>query len=308
MRIRSNRLMLAIGVSVVLVIAGLSPASAAGTRDSLDAATLVAAIPGISKGVSVSGTSMIQSASVGVMMRAGMEQQQVTLAAPGRAFSRISTQGGSRTFENTDTSVDTVVQTLNGGARILEVIRSADAPTSFNYQISLVPGEAIKQIGDGSLIIGKLSTEGSNWTMETTGLIGAPWAIDAKGESVPASYVIQGNSIQMRVSHSKSVSYPVVADPTFTRAGMRVSWSVFDAKTVTVLMNKSLSEDFGYAKGGVCGLVNIVPIIGTAVSIICGLSLVLDAVAYHHGYCTKLTFNLVNRTARYYYYRGGFCK
>lgn len=301
-----HRLLAAVAAVAMVGAIGNTSASASPTDDAAAAAAIVAAIPGIDTGVVRSNPSTLTPSGIGVDVR-GPEGNDVALSAPGRKFKKVVSRTGYQTFEDTAPHVDTVVQTLDEGARILEVIRDAGAPTRFDYQVTLEPGETFKQDRDGSLMIGRTTRRGTDQVMEVTGVIGAPWAVDADGRSVPARYETRGNTIRMVVHHSENVAYPVVADPTYTRGGFRISWSIFSPHIITVKMNKNRSADVADSKMILCLGIAFVPIVGVVLAAICETSGVIDGIANRYGWCSKVIFNILSRSVRTEYYRGGFC-
>lgn len=101
-------------------------------------------------------------------------------------------------------SVDVAIQALAQGVRIQTVLTSASAPTRFDYSL----GDVIPVISEnGSVVIA---------TEEGLALVESPWAFDANGKAVPTHYEVNGSTLTQVVDHaSESISYPVVADPTW---------------------------------------------------------------------------------------------
>ncbi len=67
-------------------------------------------------------------------------------------------------------------------------------------------------------------------------LVQAPWAVDASGADVATHYELVDNAIVQVVEHAESdISYPVVADPTFTQITpfqTRIRWNRAETATI----------------------------------------------------------------------------
>ena len=85
------------------------------------------------------------------------------------------------------------------------VYQGADSPADFSFPLSLGAGESLAADGAGFRIVGD---DGG-----TIARIEAPWAHDANGDDVPASYSLDGDTIVMHVEHGADSAYPIVADP-----------------------------------------------------------------------------------------------
>ena len=114
---------------------------------------------------------------------------------------------GVQLYPNTGIDSDTAVQSLtNGSVRVLNIMRSTAAPTTFTYGLQLPTGGSALTTGDGG--VATLSAAG-----EVVSQMPAPWAMDANNNPVPASYSVTGSTLTLTVAHSANVAYPVVADP-----------------------------------------------------------------------------------------------
>ncbi len=144
--------------------------------------------------------------------------------------------------------------------------------------------------------------------MEVDGLVGAPWAVDANGISVPASYEVLGDgTVTMHVEHDDDVAYPVVADPAYTGGGFRVTWNVLTPHLVTAQFNKARTADAEDGGAAVCVLIAFVPVVGTIVAAICVLHNVAIRATSRYGYCQQWALNLVSRSFSVGLYKGGWC-
>ncbi len=103
----------------------------------------------------------------------------------------------------------TAVQVLeqSAGVRALTVIDSADAPTTYTYELDVPLGGRVVQLDTGGAEV-----RDADDTIVT--VIDRPWAKDASGMPVNTHYEIFGNKVTQVVEHQvPGVSYPVTADP-----------------------------------------------------------------------------------------------
>lgn len=113
-------------------------------------------------------------------------------------------------YEEVNKDTDALLQPQKGGGvRVLTVIRSSQAPTNFDYELRLDEGYELVPMYDRRIVI--VDADGF-----AVAVIEAPWAFDAQGDMVPASYIISDNVLTLKVDHGDSTVYPVLADPVFT--------------------------------------------------------------------------------------------
>ena len=97
----------------------------------------------------------------------------------------------------------------DGGFALFEAIESKADPTTFEYEITLGRGQEIVTTDDGGIAV--VNKDGL-----TVAEIGAPWAFDVKGNSVPTSYSLDGDLLTLHVEHTlMAYEYPILADPCF---------------------------------------------------------------------------------------------
>ncbi|WP_454854658.1 hypothetical protein [Promicromonospora soli] len=263
------------------------------------------------------------------------------LGSPGQS---VSINEGSTTFEGTSATStkvlgDTVVQSDPSGGRIVEVIRDSAAPEFYKYRLAVPDGMQVEVQEDGSILIGKEvpvdeatdceSDDGQSVpciplddpeigepndiqrVMEVSGVIPAPWAYDAEGRRVPVKYVFSADVIRMEVSHRGAYTYPIVADPVWSRGGFRVVWAY--TPLVQVYMNKARTADFADGKLIVCAGITTAallagPVAAAIVGAVCTAAVTLDNTVQRNGYCFLLNAWATNRRWDVLIYRNSWCR
>jgi hypothetical protein len=115
---------------------------------------------------------------------------------------------GKAFFANVATNTDSWVSPTPGGADILLQIRAQDSPERIPLQFRVPDGAQLRMSADGS--------GGAEVVRGTDVLdkVAPPSAVDADGMSVPVRYTIQGNRLDVRVSHrAGDFLYPILVDP-----------------------------------------------------------------------------------------------
>lgn len=84
-------------------------------------------------------------------------------------------------------------------------IKNTDAATEYRFENAIPSGHTAIMQPDGSI-------QFINSAGEHSGVIAAPWALDATGLSVPTRYELDGSTLVQVVEHH-GASYPVIADP-----------------------------------------------------------------------------------------------
>ncbi|QIK63235.1 hypothetical protein G7068_08510 [Leucobacter viscericola] len=104
-------------------------------------------------------------------------------------------------------SANTVV-VADYGVQMLTTIANEDAPTRYDYPLTLSEGQKLALTDEGLPAI--FGVDG-----EIEMLVAAPWAKDAAGKDVQTEYEVNGSTLTQIVHHtdSSSVVYPVTADP-----------------------------------------------------------------------------------------------
>jgi hypothetical protein len=296
-----------ITASVVLTLVGpVGPASAAeegpGDVEALEV------VPGLADAATEDSSSQLLESSLGVTVVGASGSSTVLERVSDLDVQVAHSDDGETVLESTSVDTDTVIQQLSDGARLIEIIGSDEAPQEFVYELDVPAGMSLLPQEDGSLLIGMESRVADTVAFEVDGVVGAPWAVDADGESVPASYDVgDDGEITMRVEHSEDVAYPVVADPTFTKGGFRVVYNVWTPWAVTVYLNKARTADAEDLGAGICIAIAFVPVVGGVVAALCGIHNIAIRVTSRYGYCQYWVANTASRSFEVRLYRGGFC-
>lgn len=108
-------------------------------------------------------------------------------------------------YDNNNASTTAPVVKEEGSLQVTTVIDSADAPTTYSYELGLPAGAEIVAAGttllfvDGEKLLGGLAPA---------------WAKDSTGRDVPTHYEVAGTTITQIVEHvGGEFTYPIVADP-----------------------------------------------------------------------------------------------
>jgi len=131
----------------------------------------------------------------------------VTVGVPGSPDRASVASDRSVVYNNAYRDTSIVVQPqIDGGARMITVLDSAKAPTSFDYPVSLDQGQSIDLTVDGGAVV----TGQDGATILT---VAAPWAYDANGTQVTADYTLDGTTLTLNVQPTDTTAYPIITDP-----------------------------------------------------------------------------------------------
>ncbi|MGW3291876.1 DNRLRE domain-containing protein [Streptomyces sp. NPDC001002] len=140
-----------------------------------------------------------------------------SVALPGSAGSTAEVEGTNLVvYPNAQTDSDTLaVRTATNSIETYHLLRTAAAPTSYSYTVTLAEGQSISQDNDSTLIIGGTSTA-------PTVMISAPLARDAAGTAIPVTLTASGSTVTVSLSPAAgtSIAYPVLLDPSFYGADL----------------------------------------------------------------------------------------
>jgi len=130
----------------------------------------------------------------------------VTLPEP-ESESAPEVRSGAVSYDNGNGSHTVTSLDADGAFTALTVIESSRAPSFYSYEFGGSHGTWLDKQEDGSVLI--RDADGN-----ITGFVDIPWAKDATGAPVPTHYEISGMTLTQRIDlSSRSVQYPVVADP-----------------------------------------------------------------------------------------------
>ena len=140
----------------------------------------------------------------------GANDVQVGLPFADQA-SRATVEDGSIVYDNNNGSTTTPLVHQDGSVQILTTISAPSAPTRYTYVINAASGGGLVLTEDGGVdVVGPDGFVVSH--------VMAPWAVDAKGNSVPTHFSIDGDSLTEVIDLGAATAYPVVADPKFTHS------------------------------------------------------------------------------------------
>ena len=143
----------------------------------------------------------------GTVELGGLEESVLPIGLPDRdGGGRGELLDGAVAFSSTKRSSNAVIPTQMG-VQILTSIMSVDAPTRYDYEITLDEGQRL-ELANGGVVL--LSADGS-----VVAAAAPPWAKDASGKDIPTRYEVAGRTLTQIVDHVKvaDTAYPVVADP-----------------------------------------------------------------------------------------------
>ncbi len=186
------------------LLAAVAPADVA-------AAVATPLLAGSENTVAVDGleVAVSEDAKDGVSLSVGAGQATIGLPFADEAGAGSSTEPGTVTYDNGNSTNSVVLVHDTGSVQVATVIDDAGAPTRYDYPIDLPDASSlILQDGGGASVIDDASGE-------VLGGFAAPWAKDATGEDVPTHYELNGQTLTQVVDHNSSFAYPVVADPTY---------------------------------------------------------------------------------------------
>lgn len=306
-KLRLSRIGFIAAIAVTIMTIGPVGVAAASEPDP-EAIQALAVVPGLQHASNPSSPAHLVNSGQGFSVNGATGTSTTIQRVNAKHTAVTHTKDGQAVADDTSTDTDTVVQGLSNGARIIEVIRSSDAPKEFTYKVDVPAGMKLIPQTDGSVLIGTQSQAGDVVTINADGMIGAPWAVDANGKPVPASYKVSSDGvITMHVEHSKGVAYPIVADPSYSWNGFLASWGTWTPWNVNVYLNKARSEDAADGGAVLCVGLAFVPVIGGVLAAICGVDNILIRAAYRYGWCELWNFNLLSHRMTVSVYRGGFC-
>lgn len=114
---------------------------------------------------------------------------------------------GAVAFDNQNDSMSSVMAKSDGSLQIASILKNANAPTTYSYQLSLPSGVKMTSGAGGNMAL--ITANG-----KYLGGIAPAWARDSRGASVPTHYEVIGSTLIQVVDHTgQPYEYPIVADP-----------------------------------------------------------------------------------------------
>jgi tripartite motif-containing protein 71 len=120
-------------------------------------------------------------------------------------------------FPNVSENTDLIVAPSPAGVEMMTDIRSAEAPLTTNYRLSLPAGASLKSSSSGGA---EVVQDG-----RTTVVIPPPTATDAAGNSVSAEMQVSEDELAITASPEAGAQYPILVDPTYIVEGWNWTWN-----------------------------------------------------------------------------------
>jgi len=125
------------------------------------------------------------------------------------------------------TNYDIAMDATDTGFSTYIVVLNENAPTDYEFEVDLPSGYKLSEDGEDGVEV--LDDENN-----VVGVIGAPWAVDSNGNSVPTAFKLRGDSLIQTLEHS-GAEYPVVADPSISFGwGVYMRWDLSEDKSGTL--------------------------------------------------------------------------
>ena len=134
---------------------------------------------------------------------------EVGLPFAERADESTVVSNGIVAYDNNNGSVTVPVVKDDGSVQINTIIKNSNAPSRYEYPITLPTGGSASLTTDGGVSL-------TNVNGAFIGGFAPAWAKDANGVEVATHYEISGSRLTQVINHeANGVVYPVVADPWF---------------------------------------------------------------------------------------------
>ncbi|TFC94512.1 MULTISPECIES: hypothetical protein [Cryobacterium] len=221
--------------------------------------------------------------AAGIVAQSPHSDTSFTIGLPfaGEASSAKVEAEGIVSYDNLNGSTTVPVVKADGTIQINTVIENADAPTRYDYPLSLPGGGTIVDDGAGGFIVSDAT--------QVIAAIAAPWAKDADGVEVATRYELTGTTLTQVVEHrAAGVAYPVVADPKVSTLWWGIAIKLTHAETVAMANNFTPA----YISAAFCGFIPV-PLGNVACGVAVGIRLwtwekpIKDA-ASQAGRCAQL--------------------
>lgn len=141
----------------------------------------------------------------------------ITVSGAPAATTPSDVEGKFAFYPEVAENTDLIVSPTATGVEMSTDIRSAEAPLSTTYELSLPAGAKLEPGPHGSAEV----IEGG----KPAGMVTPPSATDAAGKPVEASMRIEGDDLIVSVSPGPSTEYPILVDPEY--AWEQWSWTYY---------------------------------------------------------------------------------
>ena len=102
---------------------------------------------------------------------------------------------------------------IDGSLRAAVVVRSAAAPKSYAFRLTLPDDVGALRNAAGGVDLVRRSPSRKVVGTLLVGRLEVPWAVDANGRAVRTWYAVDGNSIIQHIDFGPASAFPIVADP-----------------------------------------------------------------------------------------------
>ncbi|KFF58321.1 hypothetical protein JF66_19420 [Cryobacterium sp. MLB-32] len=147
---------------------------------------------------------------------------------------------GSTVYHGIGESADVSVQPLINGVRVSTILDDSSAGNEFSYPLEDGIDPEVNTDGTISLFQSIEAVDPETGTLVSASVevavIQQPWAVDSQGDNVPTRYILADDAVvQVLDLSAPDISYPVVADPTFTTINpfqSRIRWNRAETATI----------------------------------------------------------------------------
>lgn len=217
---------------------------------------------------------------------------EIDLPSAENAGTAKTVANGVVAYDSGNGSANAVQATEDGGVRMLTIIDNPNAPTTYDYRVTVPNGGKIELTEDGGAIV----LDGNDQPIST---INTPWAKDANEMPIKTWFTTDGQTLTQHVQHNvQGVVYPVTADPWVKRwYGWDIELNRRQTNNVMLGMSGAAAASLGIPD----------PFISKVVA---GSLAVLTGYAnwaYNNGGCLKLRVAYNGWTVPGHYY-GGNCR
>jgi len=174
-------------------------------------------------------------------------------------------------YESDNGAANAVQADKNGGVRMMTIIDNPDAPTDYDYKVTIPNGGSVQLAVNGGAVILDANDQ-------LLSIVDTPWAKDATGKLVETWFTTDGQTLTQHVKHNvPGVAYPVTADPW-------ISWAWHGA---TIYLSRNETIAIGVGTGIAAGYFAWARIPGAVAQTISWGA----AWAGSHGYCLAVYIN-----------------